>query len=136
MKSLLILILFTISSIACSGSCIDCHEKLKESINTPHHRVLKSCVKCHLKKSNHTKGCGKSCFDCHSKKKLYNSNIAQHQAIKECLSCHIDTKELFDKIDDNTTNLSKFLFDNWCCDFIKKLLESGDENKIFTLYLP
>ena len=74
--------------VACGGSCLECHSKLRPYINDQNHRVLNECITCHNKPSEQGQ-CGKDCFDCHSQAKVYaQKDVIAHQELKLCVSCH------------------------------------------------
>ena len=91
-KAFLFLIFLIVTAqsllVACGGSCLECHSKLRPYINDQNHRVLNECITCHNKPSEQGQ-CGKDCFDCHSQAKVYAQKDAiAHQELKLCVSCH------------------------------------------------
>lgn len=110
MKSVILLILMTIYGFACSGNCILCHPKLKDSIDKPHHKLLHSCIKCHTKLPEGMTECGGDCFECHSRNKLIKSNTIEHQKLSACKECHINKEDILKSpnIINNETNMMDF----------------------------
>lgn len=96
-KVLFVITLFISVLIACTGDCISCHPVLKESINKPHHIILKSCISCHKDNAGPVNECGGDCFECHPRQKLINSNRVEHQEIIKCKECHIDKSDLLNQ---------------------------------------
>ncbi len=111
MKSILLLIMFSIYAFACSGDCMSCHPVLKESIKKPHHVILNSCIKCHTTVPEGMTECGGDCFQCHSQNKLIKSDRKEHQSLGTCKKCHISTEDLFKSIPslDNNSDMLKLL---------------------------
>ena len=93
-KVLLISFAFFSFLYACTGDCTSCHPVLKESIEKPHHVILKSCISCHKENVGPVNECGGDCFQCHPKQKLINSDRIEHQEIAKCKECHVDAKDL------------------------------------------
>jgi len=86
--SFLLIVSVSSSLLACGGSCLECHSKLKPLINDTNHIVLNTCINCHTTSSPRGQ-CGQDCFECHSKEKFYAQiEIKEHQAIKACNQCH------------------------------------------------
>lgn len=95
MNKILLILAFCLSfAYACTGDCISCHPVLKESINKPHHIILKTCIECHKDNAGPVNECGGDCFDCHPRQKLINSDRKEHQEIAKCKECHVDSKNL------------------------------------------
>jgi len=93
-RALFVAFVFASFLYACTGDCISCHPVLKESINKPHHVILKSCIECHTENTGPVNECGGDCFACHPRAKLIKSDRPEHKAIEKCKECHVDTKEL------------------------------------------
>jgi len=92
MKYVLLFVTLLNLALACGGTCLECHPKLKSFIDDKEHFVLNQCVSCHDKPSQQSGACGQDCFACHNKTKLYaDASIKEHQAIRVCYGCHKDT---------------------------------------------
>jgi len=98
MKSLLLLILFSFTLVACTGDCLTCHPKLVPTINTDlRHKPMLTCIKCHSADPNSMAECGDDCFACHPMEKINKPNIREHDVIQACHDCHVGAKDkLFD----------------------------------------
>lgn len=86
----LILLIMSLQSllVACGGSCLECHSKLRPYINDQNHAILNECITCHNQPSKNGQ-CGKDCFDCHSQEKVYaQKDVNAHQELKTCGTCH------------------------------------------------
>jgi len=97
MKHLLFCIFFIylINSIAyaCDGDCIKCHPKLlKNGKLDNNHKILKSCMKCHVVNSQDLKKmgsvCGEDCWQCHDVSKVTAIPNRAHKSLNKCIACH------------------------------------------------
>ena len=97
MKIIILLLLASISLMACTGDCLTCHPKLIPTINSDiRHKSMLTCIKCHSADPAKMGDCGSDCFACHSIEKIEKPNIIEHKVIRECRDCHMKLKsELF-----------------------------------------
>lgn len=92
-KTVLILILFTVSLFACTGDCLTCHPVLQEHILTDkRHKPMLSCINCHSANPNSMAECGNDCFACHPMEKI-NNGVQEHEVIQGCKDCHTKMKQ-------------------------------------------
>lgn len=98
MKYITLLILFTVSILACTGDCLTCHPNLVPTINEDlRHKPMLTCINCHSAEPNAMAECGDDCFSCHPIAKINAANVREHDIIKSCRDCHVGKKEkLFD----------------------------------------
>lgn len=94
MKHLFLLVLFTISTLACTGDCMTCHPKLVPTINEDlRHKPMLTCIKCHSAEPSKMADCGSDCFACHPMSKINKANVREHDVIQGCRDCHLGLKE-------------------------------------------
>lgn len=108
MKTFALWIVLVVAAFACTGDCTKCHPVLKQSIDEPHHKVLKLCIACHQKSQARMNECGADCFSCHNKQKLIQSSRLEHQEMKTCIKCHATAKDVLEIVD-RSSNLIDIL---------------------------
>ena len=98
MKYIILLMIFAISILACTGDCLTCHPKLIPTINEDlRHKPMLTCINCHSANPNKMADCGADCFACHPMSKINKADVREHDIIQECRNCHIKAREeLFD----------------------------------------
>lgn len=109
MKSLFILLVFSLSLWSCTGDCFSCHPNLLDGLESDNrHLPMKTCINCHS--SDNVQGmsaCGSDCFSCHSINKIQGSGVKEHKVISNCVECHTASK----KFPSNVSNEDNFLAD-------------------------
>ena len=94
MKYLLLITLFFLSLLACTGDCLTCHPKLIPTINEDlRHKPMLTCIKCHSPEVNKMAECGSDCFACHPMSKINKANVKEHSVIQACRDCHVGADE-------------------------------------------
>ena len=105
MKTLIFLLIFSLSIFASMGDCFTCHPKLVPNIeNDDKHKPMQTCIKCHTKNDSMATECGDKCFKCHTTQDMDSENIPQHKVFENCRDCHVtqihkifDTSTSFDQ---------------------------------------
>ena len=98
MKNIMIILLFTVNLLACTGDCMTCHPKLIPTIDEDlRHKPMLTCINCHTAEPNTMAECGDDCFSCHPMSKINKPNLREHDVIQACRDCHVGEKEkMFD----------------------------------------
>ena len=93
-KILILLMIFTLSSLACTGDCMTCHPSLKKNIHEDkRHVAMLTCIECHNPNAESMSECGADCFVCHTKDKIDKPNVREHDVIESCRQCHLKLKK-------------------------------------------
>ena len=112
MRILLLSFIFLQLSWSCSGDCLSCHPKLKETILTDkRHSPMLTCIACHKDETGGQSACGNDCFSCHPIEKI-DPRVKEHKVIESCRNCHMKMPASLEKPQQSSkeTTLEDLLF--------------------------